>query len=63
MLSYLQLQEGDVEELVQVLEAKAVLHGRLSIVEIGGARRPESDREREQNCTQDRDWHHTGSSE
>lgn len=33
-LSYLKLQEGDVEELVQVLEAKAVLHGRLSIAKI-----------------------------
>lgn len=44
-LSYLQLQEGDVEELVQVLEAKAVLHGRLSIAKIRGAGRPVSTRE------------------
>lgn len=44
-LPYLQLQEGDVEELVQVLEAKAVLHGRLSIAEIGGAGRPVPSRE------------------
>lgn len=43
-LSYLQLQEGDVEELVQVLEAKAVLHGRLSIAKIRGAGRPVSTR-------------------
>lgn len=46
-LPYLQLQEGDVEELVQVLEAKAVLHGRLSIAEIGGAGRPVPSREKD----------------
>lgn len=50
-LPYLQLQEGDVEELVQVLEAKAVLHGRLSIAEIGGARRPVAS-ERGEHCDQ-----------
>lgn len=50
-LPYLQLQEGDVEELVQVLEAKAVLHGRLSIAEIGGARRPVPSR-RGEHCNQ-----------
>jgi hypothetical protein len=35
--THLQLQKWDVEELMQVLQAKAVLHGRLSIAEIRGA--------------------------
>lgn len=38
--SYLQLQEGDVEEFVQVFEAKTVLHGRLGITKVGGAGGP-----------------------
>lgn len=37
--SYLKLQEGDVEEFVQVFEAKAVLHGRLGIAKIWRPRR------------------------
>lgn len=37
----LKLQEGNVEEVMEVFETKAVLHGRLSIVDVGGARRSE----------------------
>lgn len=37
--SDLQLQEWDVEEAMEVFETKAVFHGRLGIVDVGGARR------------------------
>lgn len=38
--AHLQLQKRDVEEPVQVLEAEAVLHGGLSVAEVGGPRGP-----------------------
>lgn len=38
--AHLKLQEGDVEEPVQVLEAEAVLHGGLSVAEVRGSRGP-----------------------
>lgn len=37
--SDLQLQEWDVEEAMEVFETKAVSHGGLGIVDVGGARR------------------------
>ena len=36
---HLELQERDVEELMKVLQAEAVLHGGLGVAEVGGAQR------------------------
>lgn len=38
--AHLKLQERDVEELVEVLQAEAVLHGGLGVAEVRGAWRP-----------------------
>ena len=38
--AHLKLQEGDVEEPVQVLEAEAVLHGGLGVAKVRGSRGP-----------------------